>query len=238
MNSRLASLIEVECDTKAKVLRSLVAYLAKRQRRQVGSFFKELEKVIPLPEELRDVLVGPNGNGTINVEDLGALLDPLLSKADPLVIHHEIKVDGMKHHAAECYDVEIDLPFPNLNDAATSNAASTSSSVVKLGNAKADELNQAYEKELEAHDQKLALTIKKINELRRRRTLLMGFAEHPVELINSFVATQAGREIRAGRSNTGSDFEVERRSNFFSQPWAMEATSSLLYKKMHQQQHD
>lgn len=234
VNARLAALIEVECDTKAKVLRALVAYLAKRQRRQRGeSFFKSLEETIALPDDLKALLVGPNGNGTINVKDLGALIEPLLSKADPLVIHHEIKVDGPKHHAPDCYDVEIDLPITSADEATNANASP--SSLGKLGHAEVDAMNASYEKKLEDQDQKLSATLKKINELRRRRTLLRGFAEHPKELISSFVAIQGGREIRVGRGNTGSDFEVERRSNLFTQPWATEATSKYLFDRQSSQ---
>ncbi|KAG2428761.1 hypothetical protein HXX76_011462 [Chlamydomonas incerta] len=92
---------------------------------------------------------------------------------------------------------------------------------------------QSYykDKEIEAMDAKLAALIRRLNEARRRRAMLLGFAHAPIDMTHALLAAQA-RELRMGKQGSGRDYEVERRTEVFRQRWVEDAVMSYLHKRM------
>lgn len=90
-------------------------------------------------------------------------------------------------------------------------------------------LQVSKDAEIEKINQRMDGLVAKINEHRRRRAMLLGFAQDPVAFINALLPSQA-KEVRQSLAQ-GPSFDVLRPSEAYRQQWAEEAVVNHLSKK-------
>lgn len=120
----------------------------------------------------------------------------------PLPIHleHKIKLSGNCPAGSTCYDVLVDVPFQLEKDMSAFLS------------------NTERHKEIDACDELICASIKKIHEHRRRRAFFLGFCLSPAEFINALIASQS-KDLKLAAGDASHNSEKERRSDFYNQPW-------------------
>jgi SWI/SNF-related matrix-associated actin-dependent regulator of chromatin subfamily D len=129
---------------------------------------------------LRDVFQAD----TVELSRMSDALKPHLSPAEPITLRYTIHPDGPPSAHPDCYDFEVEVPL------------STELPPYAL---KAVAL-----KEAEQHDAALASILTRLAEHRRRRTLLLAFAQSPVDFIHAMAAAQVGRAHVGHGAGSGS----------------------------------
>ncbi|PRW59194.1 SWI SNF complex component SNF12-like protein [Chlorella sorokiniana] len=143
---------------------------------------------------LRDVFQAD----TVELSRMSDALKPHLSPAEPITLRYTIHPDGPPSAHPDCYDFEVEVPL------------STELPPYAL---KAVAL-----KEAEQHDAALASILTRLAEHRRRRTLLLAFAQSPVDFIHAMAAAQA-RELRSSAARDGEAFELMPSGDVFKDRW-------------------
>lgn len=123
-----------------------------------------------------------------------------LSPPQPIHIEHKMKLSGNCPAGTTCYDILVDVPMP-LEKEMSAFLAST-------------ERN----KEIDACDELICASIKKIHEHGRRRAFFLGFSQSPAEFINTLIASQS-KDLKLVAGDASRNAEKERRSDFYNQPW-------------------
>jgi SWI/SNF-related matrix-associated actin-dependent regulator of chromatin subfamily D len=123
-----------------------------------------------------------------------------LSAPPPINLEHKIKLSGNGASASACYDVLVDVPFPLQKEMMAFLA------------------NTEKHKDIEACDDVISASIKKIHEHRRRRAFFLGFSQSPVEFINGLIASQS-KDLKLVAGEANRNIEKERRADFYNQPW-------------------
>ena len=72
-----------------------------------------------------------------------------------------------------------------------------------------------------------AVQLAKLNELKRRRAFLLGFATSPGDFINAIIASQA-RDLQVMQNGTVRARDLELRTEFYRQPWVDDAVMQYL----------
>ena len=127
-------------------------------------------------------------------------LAPHLTPPQPIHLEHNVKLSGNCPAGTTCYDVLVDVPLP-LDKEMSSFLASTESS-----------------KEIDACDELISASIKKIHEHRRRRAFFLGFSQSPAEFINTLISSQS-KDLKLIAGDASRNAEKECRSDFYNQPW-------------------
>ncbi|KAJ6842523.1 SWI/SNF complex component SNF12-like protein [Iris pallida] len=135
-----------------------------------------------------------------------------LSHPQPIQLEHKIRLSGNSAAGNVCYDVLVDVPFPVQKEMAAFLS------------------NTEKHKEIEACDEVICASIKKIHEHRRRRAFFLGFSQSPVEFINALIASQS-RDLKLVTGDGSRNAEKERRSDFYNQPWVEDAVIRYLNRK-------
>lgn len=135
-----------------------------------------------------------------------------LSPPQPIHIEHKMKLSGNCPAGTTCYDILVDVPMP-LEKEMSAFLAST-------------ERN----KEIDACDELICASIKKIHEHRRRRAFFLGFSQSPAEFINTLIASQS-KDLKLVAGDASRNAEKERRSDFYNQPWVEDAVIRYLNRK-------
>ena len=73
-------------------------------------------------------------------------------------------------------------------------------------------------KEIDAYDELISASIKKIHEHRRWRAFFLSFSQSPAEFINTLIASQS-KDLKLVAGDAGRNAEKEQRSDFYNQPW-------------------
>ncbi|KAJ0878823.1 hypothetical protein HanRHA438_Chr10g0444251 [Helianthus annuus] len=73
-------------------------------------------------------------------------------------------------------------------------------------------------KEIEACDEAICTSIRKINEHRKRRAFFLGFSQSLVEFIDALIESQ-GRDLKLAAGEASRNAEKEARAEFYNQPW-------------------
>lgn len=123
-----------------------------------------------------------------------------LTPPQPIHLEHRVKLSGNCPAGTTCYDIVVDGPFPLQKDLAAFLASTEKN------------------KEIDACDQLICDSIKKIHEHRRRRSFFLGFSQSPAEFINSLIASQS-KDLKLVAGDASHSAEKERRSYFYNQPW-------------------
>ncbi|KAM1788665.1 hypothetical protein ACFX11_038921 [Malus domestica] len=135
-----------------------------------------------------------------------------LTPPQPIHIEHKIKLSGNCPAGTTCYDILVDVPMI-LEKEMSAFLGSTERS-----------------KEIDACDELICASIKKIHEHRRRRAFFLGFSQSPAEFINTLIASQS-KDLKLVAGDASRNVEKERRSDFYNQPWVEDAVIRYLNRK-------
>ncbi|KAG2676215.1 hypothetical protein I3843_12G042400 [Carya illinoinensis] len=135
-----------------------------------------------------------------------------LTPPPPIHLEHKIKLSGNCPAGTTCYDVLVDVPFQ----------------LEKEMNAFLE--NTERHKEIDACDELICASIKKIHESRRRRAFFLGFSLSPAEFINALIASQS-KDLKLAAGDASRNAEKERHSDFYNQPWVEDAVIRYLNRK-------
>ncbi|WCJ36245.1 hypothetical protein M5689_017458 [Euphorbia peplus] len=135
-----------------------------------------------------------------------------LTPPQPIHLEHRVKLSGPCPTGTTCYDIVVDSPLPLQNDLAAFLAST--------------EKNQ----DIDACDQIISDSIKKIYEHRRRRAFFLGFSQSPAEFVNALIASQ-GKDLKLLAGDASRDAEKERHSDFYKQTWVEDAVIRYLNRK-------
>ncbi|KAF2302640.1 hypothetical protein GH714_000549 [Hevea brasiliensis] len=135
-----------------------------------------------------------------------------LTPPQPIHLEHRVKLSGNCPAGTTCYDIVVDIPFPLQKDLAAFLASTEK------------------HKEIDACDQLICDSIKKIHEHRRRRAFFLGFSQSPGEFINSLIASQSN-DLKLVAGDASRTAEKEHQSYFYNQPWVEDAVIRYLNRK-------
>jgi SWI/SNF-related matrix-associated actin-dependent regulator of chromatin subfamily D len=191
LSQPLMEVLGVEVDTRARVIAALWQYIKakKLQNPNDPSFFM-------CDPQLKKVF----GEDKLKFAMLSQKISQHLSAPPPINLEHKIKLSGNEASGSACYDVLVDIPFPLQKEMMAFLA------------------NTEKHKDIEACDEVINASIKKIHEHRRRRAFFLGFSQSPVEFINALIASQS-KDLKLVAGEANRNIEKERRADFYNQPW-------------------
>lgn len=203
LSPALTEVLGIEVDTRARIIAGIWHYVKakKLQNPTDTSFF------ICDPQLKRVFL-----EDKVKFSAVSHKISQHLTPPQPLHLEHRIKVSGNGPSGHACYDVLVDVPFPLQKEMAAFLA------------------NTEKHKEIEACDEVICASIKKIHEHRRRRAFFLGFSQSPVEFINALIASQS-RDLKLVAGEASRNAEKERRADFYNQPWVEDAVIRYLNRK-------
>ncbi|KAI7741928.1 hypothetical protein M8C21_024307 [Ambrosia artemisiifolia] len=201
LSSPLMEVLGTEVDTRARIVAALWQYVK----------YKKLQNVDdPSCFNCDPQLLKVFGEEKVRFSMVSQTMSNHLSPLPPILLEHKIKLSGDSPAGNACYDVLVDVPLLVQKDM------------------KAVLANKARKKEIEACDEAILTTIRKINEHRRRRAFFLGFSESPVKFIDALIESQ-GRDLKllAGDANRNAEKESTR-ADFYSEPWVEDAVIQYL----------
>ncbi|KAE8707649.1 SWI/SNF complex component SNF12-like protein [Hibiscus syriacus] len=203
LSSALMEVLGIEVDTRPRIIAAIYHYVKARKLQNTNdpSFFNcDAQLFKVFGEEKVKFMMVPQK------------ISQHLSPPPPIHLEHKIKLSGNNPVGTACYDVLVDVPFPIQRDLSA-----------LLSNAEKS-------KEIEACDEAICATIKKIHEHRRRRAFFLGFSQSPVEFINALIESQSP-DLKMAAGEASRSAEKERRSDFFNQPWVEDAVIRYLNRR-------
>ncbi|XP_047068926.1 SWI/SNF complex component SNF12 homolog [Lolium rigidum] len=203
LSQPLMEVLGVEVDTRARVIAALWQYIKakKLQNPSDPSYFM-------CDPQLKKVF----GEEKMRFAMLSQKISQHLAPPPPINFEHKIKLSGNGANSSACYDILVDVPFP-LQKEMTAFLANTEK-----------------HKDIEACDEVISASIKKIHEHRRRRAFFLGFSQSPVEFINALIASQS-KDLKLVAGEANRNIERERRADFYNQPWVEDAVIRYLNRK-------
>uniref|UniRef100_A0ACD5UYM2 Uncharacterized protein n=1 Tax=Avena sativa TaxID=4498 RepID=A0ACD5UYM2_AVESA len=203
LSQPLMEVLGVEVDTRARVIAALWQYIKakKLQNPSDPSYFM-------CDPQLKKVF----GEDKMRFAMLSQKISQHLAPPPPINLEHKIKLSGNGANSSACYDILVDVPFP-LQKEMTAFLANTEK-----------------HKDIEACDEVISASIKKIHEHRRRRAFFLGFSQSPVEFINALIASQS-KDLKLVAGEANRNIERERRADFYNQPWVEDAVIRYLNRK-------
>ncbi|KAK7302234.1 hypothetical protein RJT34_13119 [Clitoria ternatea] len=196
VSSQLSQLIGTQAETRPGIIAALWRYVRSRKLQcsdDPSFFICDLSLQRVFEEEKMDF--------TMAAEKLSKHL----SHPQPIHLEHDIKLSGCCPAVPACYDVQVDVPFPLDKDKA-----------VFLSNLDS-------QKEIEAYDEVIRASLKKIQEHQRRRAFFLSFGHSPAEFIDFLIASQS----KNLKLVTGDASHPE----FYNQPWVEDAVIRYLNRK-------
>lgn len=191
LSPALMEVLGIEVDTRPRIIAAIWHYVKARKLQNPNdpSFFS-------CDVALQKVF----GEEKMKFTMVSQKISQHLTPPPPIHLEHKIKLSGSSPAGTACYDVLVDVPFPIQRELS-----------ILLANAEKN-------KEIEACEEAICATIRKIHEHRRRRAFFLGFSQSPVEFINALMESQS-RDLKLVAGEGSRNAEKERRSDFFNQPW-------------------
>lgn len=208
LSSKLAKLLGIHTTTKVDIINGIWQYI-KNNRLQDP----QEREFINNDKYFQQIFEVPRMKFT----EIPRRLAPLLLAPDPIVIHHLINADAPEGKRTACYDIDVEIDDP-VRGPMHSFLMSTSS-----------------QQEITSLDNKIHETVDQINAIKLQREFYLGFAHNPQKFINDWLASQS-RDLKIMKDKVGNP-EVERRANYYEQPWCDEAVPRYFYAKITQQRH-
>ncbi|XP_071734948.1 SWI/SNF complex component SNF12 homolog [Rutidosis leptorrhynchoides] len=195
LSTPLMEVLGVEVDTRARIISSIWQYIKARKLQNADdpSYFN-------CDPPLKKLF----GEEKVKFSMVSQKISNHLSPPQPIHLEHKIKLSGNNPAGSACYDVLVDVPLlvqKELN--------------VLLAKTEKN-------KEIEACDEAICATIRKINEHRKRRAFFLGFSESPVEFIDALIESQ-GRDLKLLTGDAVRNAEKESQAEFYNQPWVEDA---------------
>ncbi|KAH1047856.1 hypothetical protein J1N35_038640 [Gossypium stocksii] len=203
LSSALMEVLGIEVDTRPRILAAIWHYVKARklQNPYDPSFFN-------CDAQLQKVF----GEDRVKFTMVSQKISQHLSPPPPIHLEHKIKLSGNSPAGNACYDVLVDVPFPIQRELSALLA------------------NGEKSKEIDACDEAICATIRKIHDHCRRRAFFLGFSQSPVEFINALVQSQS-QDLKMVAGEPSRSAEKERRSDFFNQSWVEDAVIRYLNRK-------
>ncbi|ONK77242.1 uncharacterized protein A4U43_C02F4540 [Asparagus officinalis] len=164
LSTALMELLGIEVDTRARIIAGIWHYVKakKLQNPSDPTFFA-------CDPPLKKVF----GDDKMKFSLVSQKISQHLTPPQPILLEHRIRLTGNGAVGNACYDVLVDVPFPLQKEMAMFLS------------------NTEKHKDIEACDEVICASIKKIHEHRRRRAFFLGFSQSPVEFINALIASQS-----------------------------------------------
>ncbi|PKI38078.1 hypothetical protein CRG98_041547 [Punica granatum] len=203
LSPALSEVLELEVDTRPRILAAIWFYIK--------------AKKLQSPSDPSFFICNPPLQKLFGVEKMKFAMVPemisqFLAPIQPIHLEHTIKLSGNSPAGTTCYDVLVDAPLP-------------------LGREMSAYLaNTERHKEIDACDELISSSIKKIQEHRRRRAFFLGFSQSPAEFINAMIASQS-RDLKLAAGDANHNADKEQRSEFYDQPWVEDAVIRYLNRK-------
>ncbi|KAJ3675766.1 hypothetical protein LUZ60_004808 [Juncus effusus] len=202
----LMEVLGIETETRARVIAGIWQYVKakKLQNPNDPSFFT-------CDPPLRRVF----GEDKTKFSLVSQKISQHLSPPQPITLSHKLTLTGQTGQTPSnpsCYDITVDLPFPLQKEMGAFLA------------------NIEKHKDVEACDEVICASIKKIHEHRKRRAFFLGFSQSPVEFVNALIASQS-KDLKVASGDANRNLEKERRADFYSQPWVEDAVIRYLNRK-------
>ncbi|KAJ9540515.1 hypothetical protein OSB04_027021 [Centaurea solstitialis] len=190
LSSALIEVLGIEVESRARIISSIWQYIKARKLQDTND---------PSYFNCDPPLLKVFGEERMKFSMISQRISSHLSPPQPIHLEHRIKLVGNSPTGNACYDVLVDVPAP----------------VQKELNALL--ANTEKTKEIEACDEAICTTIRKINEHRKRRAFFLGFSESPVEFIDALIESQ-GRDLKLLAGEASRSAEKEHRADFYNQP--------------------
>jgi len=191
VSSQLSKLLGIEFGTRPRIIASLFNYVKSRKLQcpnDPSSFFCDPSLQRVFGEEKMDFAL------------VFQKLAQHLSQPQPIRLEHNIKLSGYAPAETACYDIQVDVPFPLEKDKSTFLSSLES------------------QKEIEAYDEAICVSLKKIQEHRRRRAFFLSFSQSTVDFIDTLITSQS-KDLKLVAGDARHNIEKELRSEFYNQPW-------------------
>ncbi|XP_027338989.1 SWI/SNF complex component SNF12 homolog [Abrus precatorius] len=203
VSSQLSKLLGIDVETRPRILAALWHYVKSRRLQSPNDpsfFICDPSLQMLFAKERMDFTM------------VSKKLSQHLSQPQPIHLEHNIKLSGNSPAITSCYDVQVDVPFPLEKDKSEFLASLES------------------QKEIEAHDEVISASIKKIQEHRRRRAFFLSFSQSPTEFIDTMTASQS-KDLKLVAGDASHNVEKELSSEFYNQPWVEDAVIRYLNRK-------
>ncbi|KVH92814.1 SWI/SNF complex component SNF12 homolog [Cynara cardunculus var. scolymus] len=199
----LMEVLGIEVDTRSRIIAAIWHYVKARKLQNADdpSYFI-------CDPALRKVF----GEDRMKFTMVSQKISHHLSPPQPIHLEHRIKLSGNSPAGNACYDVLVDVPFPVQREL---NALLATTEKTK---------------EIEACDEAIFSSIRKINEHRKRRAFFLGFSQSPVEFIDALIESQ-GKDLKLMAGVASRNAEKEHRAEFYNQPWVEDAVIRYLNRK-------
>ncbi|KAK7353901.1 hypothetical protein VNO80_19354 [Phaseolus coccineus] len=203
VSSQLSKLLGIEVETRPRIIASLFNYVKSRK--------------LQSPNDPSSFICDPSLQRVFGEEkmDFTMVFQKLaqhLSQPQPIHLEHNIKLSEYAPAVSACYDIQVAVPFSLEKDKSTFLSSLES------------------QKEIEAYDEAICVSLKKIKEHRRRRAFFLSFSQSPVEFIDTLITSQS-KDLKLVAGDARHNIEKELRSEFYNQPWVEDAAIRYLNRK-------
>ncbi|CAI9272829.1 unnamed protein product [Lactuca saligna] len=203
LSDPLMEILGIEVDTRPRIIAAIWQYVKARKLQDTDS-----PSYFNCDPPLQKIF----GEEKMKFSNVSQKISTHLSPPQPIHLEHKIKLSGNNPAGNACYDVVVDVPFP----------------VQKELNALL--ANTEKTKEIEACNEAICSTVRKINEHRKRRAFFLGFSQSPVEFIDALIESQ-GKDLKFLAGEVSRSDEREQRADFYNQPWVEDAVIRYLNRK-------
>ncbi|KAH7528232.1 SWI/SNF complex component SNF12 homolog [Ziziphus jujuba] len=203
LSPALSEVLGIEIETRARIIAAIWHYVKARKLQTHND-----PCIFMCDPPLQKVF----GEEKMKFSMVSQKISQHLIPPQPIHLEHKIKLSGNCPAGTTCYDLLVDVPLP-LDKEMSAFLAST-------------ERN----KEVDACDELICASIKKIYEHRRRRAFFLGFSQSPAEFINTLISSQS-KDLKLVAGDASRNTEKERRSDFYNQPWVEDAVIRYLNRK-------
>ncbi|KHN23284.1 SWI/SNF complex component SNF12 homolog [Glycine soja] len=199
----LSKLLGIEVETRPRIIATLSNYVKSRK--------------LQIPNDPSFFICDPSlqmvfGEEKMDFTMVSQKLAQHLTQPQPIHMEHNIKLSGHSPAVSACYDIQVDVPFPLEKDMSTFLAGFES------------------QKEIEAYDEAIRTSLKKIQEHHRRRAFFLSFSQSPAEFIDTLIASQS-KDLKLVAGDASHNVQKELPSEFFNQPWVEDAVIRYLNRK-------
>ncbi|KAJ0704358.1 putative transcription regulator SWI/SNF-BAF60b family [Helianthus annuus] len=203
LSSSLMEVLGIEVDTRTRVISAIWQYVKARKLQDADD---------PSYFSCDPPLLKVFGEEKVKFSMVSHKISSHLSPPPPIHLEHKMKLSGNSPAGNACYDVLVDVPLLVQKDL---NALLA---------------NNEKTKEIEACDEAICTSIRKINEHRKRRAFFLGFSESPVEFIDALIESQ-GKDLKLLVGDANRNAEKESQADFYNQPWIEDAVIRYLNRR-------
>ncbi|KAL1933487.1 hypothetical protein VTP01DRAFT_7577 [Rhizomucor pusillus] len=206
LNPPLAELLDMKLETKPQIVMGIWNYVKHNKLQDA-----EDKRTINCDVRLMQLF----GKKQIAFGDIPDLINHHISRPDPIELNYTIRVDKDFHQCPQAFDVDVELDSV-IRQKMMNTVASTQ-----------------VQKDIMQLDDKIVQCVQSINNSKIKRDFLLQFANHPVEFINKWIASQA-RDLEVILGESKINLEEMRQTDFYKQPWVKEAVFHYLTAKTQQ----